>query len=308
MLYGAGRVKSEQDLFDSIFRTVRRIIRIEKTKRFVIFPDGNTAQIVEHVLQSQFGVSSLQHFKSVQKLSEYLVQSKDNSIVVLLADYELSKYDELRYKVKLIKTNPVVDLFPDKPLLVNDARLIAFEMASREIFRKNIEGDVAEVGVYRGYTASYLNQFFFDRKLHLFDTFDGFPEIDLELENEKHYSAFLPGSFADTSIETVLKQMIHPENCVFHKGYFPDTAQSVEKIHFCMVHLDADLYSPIYSGLTFFYPRLAKGGYIFVHDITGSTCIGAKSAIDQFCEEKQLSYVLMPDSVESGTAVIAKGN
>ena len=42
-----------------------------------------------------------------------------------------------------------------------------------EIYRKNIGGNVAEAGVYQGEFASLMNKYFPDRKLYLFDTFEG---------------------------------------------------------------------------------------------------------------------------------------
>ena len=35
---------------------------------------------------------------------------------------------------------------------------------------------------------------------------------------------------------------------------------------YALVHLDADLYSPQFSGLQYFYPRMTPGGVIIIHD------------------------------------------
>ena len=73
---------------------------------------------------------------------------------------------------------------------------------------------------------------------------------------------------------------------------------------FVFVSIDTDLYDPIYNGLLYFYPRLIKGGYIFVHDYNNDGYTGAKKAVQQFCKENQISFTPLPDSC--GTAIIAK--
>lgn len=68
--------------------------------------------------------------------------------------------------------------------------------------------------------------------------------------------------------------------------------------------IDADLFEPIYDGLTWFYPRLCKGGYLFIHDYANDSYKGAGEAVRKFCAERQLSFVPIPDLC--GTTVIGK--
>jgi O-methyltransferase len=71
-----------------------------------------------------------------------------------------------------------------------------------------------------------------------------------------------------------------------------------------LVSLDADLYDPIYAGLSFFYPRLVKGGYILIHDFNNDNYKGARRAVEQFCSEQNVNFVPLPDS--GGSAIISK--
>jgi len=64
------------------------------------------------------------------------------------------------------------------------------------------------------------------------------------------------------------------------------------------------LYEPIYNGLHFFYPRLNKGGYIFVHDFNNDEYLGARDAVRQFSKEMSIGYTLIADA--GGTAIITK--
>lgn len=181
-------------------------------------------------------------------------------------------------------------------------RLATLELVSDEIARKNLKGNVAELGVYKGKFARYINQYFKERKLYLFDTFEGFDARDIHVEKAEGLSS---GSqnFADTSIESVLRQMPHKENCIPVKGFFPESAANVND-RFVFVSIDADLYEPIYEGLKFFYPLLVPGGYIFIHDFNNDNYPGTRKAVLKFCEEKNISFVPIPDS--AGSAIICK--
>src|SRR5947199_351434 len=85
-------------------------------------------------------------------------------------------------------------------------RLATLELVSYEIAKKNLEGNIAELGVYKGKFARYLNQYFPDRLLYLFDTFEGFDSRDILREKQNEFSAG-DQDFSDTSVEKVLRLM-----------------------------------------------------------------------------------------------------
>jgi len=181
-------------------------------------------------------------------------------------------------------------------------RYATLELCYEEIVAKRVKGNVAELGVYRGDFSKRLNQLFHERKLYLFDTFKGFSDKDITIEHQKGFSAAAQ-NFSNTSIELVKSKMPHPQNCIFKPGYFPETAEGLDDT-FCFVSLDADLYEPIYQGLSFFYPRLQKGGYIFIHDFNNAGYAGVREAVLLFCQENDITFVPIPDS--GGTAIITK--
>jgi O-methyltransferase len=181
-------------------------------------------------------------------------------------------------------------------------RLATLELVSNEIARRNIKGNVAELGVYKGKFARYINGYFKDRSLYLFDTFEGFDDRNIEREKTENFSTGAQ-DFSYTSVQSVLKQMPHPEKCIPVKGFFPDTTKGIND-SFAFVSIDADLYEPVYAGLQYFYPRLEKGGYIFVHDFNNDSYKGSRKAVEQFCSEQGISFVPLPDS--GGSAIIAK--
>ena len=176
-----------------------------------------------------------------------------------------------------------------------------------EIINRKISGELAELGVFQGKFSSAINELLPDRKLYLFDTFEGFPQEDVEVEEKRGYT---PGKswqekFKDTSEEYVLRQMKYPENCVICKGYFPDTIPD-EDISFALVSLDVDMYRPTLEGLRYFYSRLVPGGYIMIHDYNHEDrWLGVKQAINEY--EKEIGpLVKVPIPDEAGTMIIGK--
>jgi O-methyltransferase len=177
--------------------------------------------------------------------------------------------------------------------------LVAFRL-----HEKGIQGNVAELGVYKGDFAQYINKFFSDRKLYLFDTFEGFDEKDIETEKKRHYSeAKSHQEFSDTNIDLVLSKMKYRENIIIKKGFFPESAVGLED-KFVFVSIDADLFDPIYQGLVFFYDKLCKGGAIFVHDYNNIGYPGAKAAVEKFSEEYNVPFFPLSDI--AGSAVFIK--
>ncbi len=180
-------------------------------------------------------------------------------------------------------------------------RFRAFELCIDEILRCEVKGSVAELGVYKGDSASKLNQLLPNKTLYLFDTFEGFDKRDLTVESEKF--ATKEDDFSDTSIDFVKRKMKYPDMCVFVKGYFPESVVDIVDT-FAFVSLDADLYEPTKNGLEYFYDRLEKNGYIFIHDFNNELYKGVQTAVLEFCENRNIGYVPIPDIC--GSVIITK--
>lgn len=196
-------------------------------------------------------------------------------------------------------------MLPGEPLGYTQGdyvRIAALELTSREIERLGVEGAAAELGVYRGSFARYINRFFPSRRIYLFDTFEGFDGRDVA-GGEAAGLREAARDWSDTSPEAVLAVLPRPQNAVICKGRFPESAAGVED-EFCFVSLDADLYEPMSAGLRFFWQRLSKGGVIFAHDYNNSEYPGAARAVREFCESTGVCPVCLPDFC--GTAVITK--
>jgi hypothetical protein len=183
------------------------------------------------------------------------------------------------------------------------ARLWSMMLNIKQVIADGIEGDFAELGVWRGNTAAVLAHYAANsgRKVFLFDTFQGFDSKDLKGIDETQQM-----QFADTSVDLV-KEVIgtNSDVCEFERGYFPDSlrADHADK-NYAVVSLDCDLYEPIKAGLNFFYPRMPRGALFLLHDYSSMWWPGAKQAIDEFCKETQENIILMPD--KSGSAFLRK--
>jgi len=168
-----------------------------------------------------------------------------------------------------------------------------------EIRERGVAGAIAEVGVYQGRTAGLMNALFPDRTMYLFDTFEGFTANDAAKESV----SVRMDEFKDTSVEAVLAVMPHRDRCIARKGWFPDTAAGIEDT-FCFVSLDVDLYAPTLAGLEWFWPRLAVGGAIMVHDYAAPKFPGPKRAVREFAIAQGIGIVALPDS--AGSALLVK--
>ena len=169
------------------------------------------------------------------------------------------KYLPLKFRIVITRDMVYLDRQRNIKELAKDyVRASSLELISWEIYQQKIPGSVAEVGVYQGDFARLINLFFPDRKLYLFDTFEGFPEEHAKIDRDKLFSS-ADQDWKDTSIELVMSKMIFKENVIIRKGIFPETAKDIQE-PFCFVSIDADLYQPTKDALEFFYPKLSRGG------------------------------------------------
>lgn len=135
---------------------------------------------------------------------------------------------------EVMKHLPVVDV---PPLMVDNDyysyKYISIHKAMEEV---STPGDFAQFGVYKGRLANYLlNYVRGDRKLHLFDSFEGLPS--------DWVGAWKAGTFAlsDKEIPT-----FNHKSVKIHKGWFSDTVPqfcAAQNSALSFIHVDCDLYS-----------------------------------------------------------------
>ena len=145
----------------------------------------------------------------------------------------------------------------------------------------DVPGAAAELGVYRGSFARCINALLPERTLYLFDTFEGFDPAEARGQGGGFVEAH-----RNTSAETVLRLLPHPEKAVVRQGLFPQTVQGLEDERFCLVSLDVDLEESSYAGLCWFLPRMSEGGYLLLHDYNNPRLPGVKRALKRWEAER----------------------
>lgn len=203
---------------------------------------------------------------------------------------------ELGYEGPVLRLSDLYESF--------DLRAAVLRRMAARVEERNVEGAIAELGAFQGDFAWQLNALFPRRKLYLFDTFEGFDPRDIAVERQVSASRAAARDFSDTSVERVLERMPHREKVVVRKGFFPETAEGLEEV-FALVSMDVDLYAPTLAGLEWFYPRLACGGVILLHDYNSTQFDGVRKAVEEY--EKRWGFLpLVPLNDLHGTALVIK--
>lgn len=153
---------------------------------------------------------------------------------------------------------------------------------------RDVEGDTAEVGVFRGHTSKLIHLLLADRTHYAYDTFCGIkgsdPSVDRHLDGE--FSA---------GLESV-KEIINMDDVIYKVGLFPDTF-SEENKKFCLVHSDTDTYFGTKATLARFAPLIVQGGKIIFDDYDWYMCPGVKKAVEEFkLEDDNFTYKVYDNS------------
>lgn len=177
-------------------------------------------------------------------------------------------------------------------------RLASLALALNRLEEEGISGEIAEVGVWRGDTSVVLQSAAPHRPLHLFDTFSGFPQNQLDREG-------VDERFRNTDASQVRRRLPVSARVHFHIGIVPQILEEASDLQFAFVLLDLDLSTPTSAALEFFYPRLVKGAYVFVHDYNSPESDEAgRRSLGSFLTGKPEMLVEIPDMW--GSAVFRK--
>ena len=182
---------------------------------------------------------------------------------------------------------------------VKTAELLALSAA-------HIPGEIGELGVYQGSFSRVLNRLFPERKLYLFDTFEGFDpeEAKKELLSDTCTSSFIE-AHKNTTISRVIDSMPYPEQIRVYQGHFPESAVHLEET-FAFVSLDVDFEDTTFAGLSYFWPRLSSGGYMMIHDYNSQKLTGVRHAVARYENFHNIHLPGVPLCDINGTLVLCK--
>ena len=185
---------------------------------------------------------------------------------------------------------------PEEELRGDYVRLKTLELLCQRL--EKVPGAAAELGVYRGDFARCIRLLLPERKLYLFDTFEGFDAKEAAGEGHGFVEAH-----RNTGPEAVMARMPAPEGVILRQGLFPASAKGLEE-RFALVSLDVDLEESSLQGLRWFWPRLSPGGCLLLHDWGNPRLPGVKRALDRLEEELGCRLPAVPLCDVCGTLVL----
>ncbi len=179
-----------------------------------------------------------------------------------------------------------------KDRLVNNYHL------SLDVLRAGTEGDWVELGVYRGGNARMLALTLANngsnKKLHLYDSFQGLPELRSEdMPDGQTNPVFYKGAFQTSSLETQKNLAMIAVSHYIHLGWIEDTVPEHLPDKIAYAHIDVDLYGPVLHSLEHVYPRLSPGAICIIDDYSLETLPGAKKATDVFMADKPEKLIVL---------------
>jgi O-methyltransferase len=187
-----------------------------------------------------------------------------------------------------------------KPYTLTSAEAVcALADAVRYVVAQDVEGDIVECGVWRGGSMAAVARTLvalkrFDRRLYLFDTFEGMPppgERDVNFEGEIAEDLYRKrngrgeGSdwcrASEEDVARVLAECGYDESKIHMvKGKVEETIPSEAPERIAILRLDTDWYESTLHELEHLFPRLARGGVVIIDDY--GHWRGARQAADEF--------------------------
>jgi rfaE bifunctional protein nucleotidyltransferase chain/domain len=161
-------------------------------------------------------------------------------------------------------------------------------MADEFLKVADLDGDVADLGAYRGGTSLILRRLRPDKYLHVFDTWAGTP-IDDDLCHHKRGEWV--AKLGDCKAVVGKSELTY-----YHEGVFPYSPElmkllGLDERQYCFVYVDMDTYQATRDAIALFWPRLVAGGKLFFDDFGWAACSGVLKAVREVFTNDQLRVV-----------------
>ena len=149
-----------------------------------------------------------------------------------------------------------------------------------------LPGDFVELGCYEGDTslllAELLREAGSDKKLWLYDSFEGLPAKTAEDESaagENFKEGVLAVSKREVKLRFLRAGLPVP---IIKKAWFADLTAADLPETIALAFLDGDLYQSIKESLLLVEDKMAKDGVIVVHDYNNPELPGVTKAVDEW--------------------------
>jgi hypothetical protein len=163
---------------------------------------------------------------------------------------------------------------------------------ARQAQREGVPGALVDCGVWNGGSSALLSAGAPDRELYAFDSFEGFPEPDADLDGTK--TTALTGTYKGIEgyVRAAVGRFGSGERLHIVKGWFEETfptaAPAIGPV--AVLHADGDWHDSIRLTLDTFYDQLSPGGYVQVDDY--HMFKGARKAVDDFRTDRGIAVPL----------------
>jgi O-methyltransferase len=180
------------------------------------------------------------------------------------------------------------------PSIINFDQITNLVIYLNDSIDQNIEGDVTEFGCYVGESSKYLMKTLLennsDKKLYVYDSFEGLPPLSKWEEG----TGWREGTLKSTEqilISNFVGNNLPPP--IIHKDWFKNVPEDKlpQKISFAF--LDGDFYDSIYDSLNKIFDRVSDGGYICFHDYQRPDLPGVRAAIEDTFKERGVEYTVV---------------
>jgi O-methyltransferase len=167
-------------------------------------------------------------------------------------------------------------------------RMYALHKAARYVTDHSIPGAVVECGVWAGGSSMMAGlSLRDDRRLFLYDTFEGMPEpterdVGLDGRSAREEWEAKPDWLASSvdEVRANLARVGLSERATLVEGMVEDTIPAEAPDQIALLRLDTDWYESTRHELEHLYPRLVEGGVLIVDDY--GHWQGARQAVDEY--------------------------
>lgn len=189
-------------------------------------------------------------------------------------------------------------------------RMYALYQSVNYVLDNQIPGDFVECGVWRGGSSMMIGHVLQhrgvkDRKIFLFDTFEGMPaatendedfagkqaaEIMSDNKDNKNATIWCLADLADVK-NNMSKTGLAENQIVYVKGMVENTIPNAEiSGEISLLRLDTDWYESTKHELIHMYPKVAQNGVVIIDDY--GHWKGSRKAVDEYFAEKGLKPLL----------------
>jgi hypothetical protein len=188
-------------------------------------------------------------------------------------------------------------------------RMFALYSATNYVLDNNIPGDFVECGVWRGGSSMMIalvlkQKNITDRKIYLYDTYEGMSEptendkdmkgqsakVQLEATEEKENSVWCLADLDDVK-NNMKRTSINENQLVYVKGKVEETIPAtIPSGNISLLRLDTDWYESTKHELLHLYPKLSQNGVMIIDDY--GHWQGCRKAIDDYFTQNNIKNIL----------------